>query len=357
MMVTVDTHPSDTRAMQCFPIRSFGIPMALSSYKSRTPNLNYISQCSKKKSAYFATAFAKDGGRAYLKVEIDTRSPNGHHLPVYSVAETTAYDFAALLAVIEDPMYVANIRCMPVLAGVLRAARTLSFEVRRRWAECIFERMWSAKLDTLTRDAAPHAGIALVLARTYDLRGVQKRSSYELLRIPTFWQAIVASPAAPVEVQEDSRADAVGKMGLDELPRADLLRLLHAREQLVLTWAEIAGRAPTGFVCPRGTQMQIVSESGGGSSSGSGSNDGRHSDCASASADRVNTRWLELVHTTGLYVQRMNDPLMGLQDLMEIPWREEGFCKECVAARMTVWDETRKNLWSDLDVWLKLADS
>jgi hypothetical protein len=61
----------------------------------------------RKFSAYFAAAFGekgnhKRGGRAYLEVEIDERSPNGHHLPVYRVAETTADDFAALLTVFEE---------------------------------------------------------------------------------------------------------------------------------------------------------------------------------------------------------------------------------------------------------------
>jgi hypothetical protein len=175
--------------------------------------------------------------------------------------------------------------------------------------------------------------------------------------MPTFGQAIVAAPAEHVEVEEDSRADTDADMGLDELPRADLLRLLHAREQLVLAWAEIAGKAPTDFVCPRGTQTQkIMPESGGGSSiTSSNSNDGRRLGCASANADRVHARWAELVHTTGLYVQRMVDPLMGLQDLMKIPWREEGFCKKCVAARTKAWDEFRRKIWDDLDVWLQLT--
>jgi hypothetical protein len=167
--------------------------------------------------------------------------------------------------------------------------------------------------------------------------------------MPTFGQAIVAAPAA----QEDSRADA--DMGLDELPRADLLWLLHAREQLVLAWSEIAGKAPTDFVCPRGTQTQIIPENGGGSSTTTTSNDGRRLGCASANADRVHARWAELVHTTGLYGQRMVDPLMGLQDLMKIPWREEGFCKKCVAARTKVWNGFRRKLWDDLDVWLQLT--
>jgi hypothetical protein len=46
---------------------------------------------------------------------------------------------------------------------------------------------------------------------------------------------------------------------------------------------------------------------------------------------------------------------MGLQDLMEIPWRDEGFCKKCVAARTKAWSRLRKKIWDDLDVWLQLA--
>lgn len=309
-------------------------------------------------SAYFAATFGKKGnhkrgGRVYLEVE---RGPNGHHLPVYRVTETTADDFAMLLTVIEESTRYTYETPMPVLAGILRAARALSFEKQRQWAERIFERMWPATLDTLTTDPIPHAAVALVLARTCGLRGAQKRASYELLRMPTFGQAVRA-PAAHMEVEEDPRVDAHADMdmGLDELPRADLLKLLHAREQLVLAWAEIAGKAPTDFVCPRGTQTQIMPESGGGSSTSS-NNDGRRMGCASASADRVHVRWAELVHTTGLYVQRMVDPLMGLQDLMKIPWREEGFCKKCVAARTNTWEGFRRKIWDDLDVWLQLTD-
>lgn len=58
---------------------------------------------------------------------------------------------------------------------------------------------------------------------------------------------------------------------------------------------------------------------------------------------------------TGLYVQRMVDPVMGLQDLMKIPWREEGFCKKCVSARTKAWGGFRRKLWDDLDVWLQLT--
>ena len=48
--------------------------------------------------------------------------------------------------------YADEIPPMPVLAGVLRAARPLAFEAHRNWAERAFNRMWPATLDTLTTD-------------------------------------------------------------------------------------------------------------------------------------------------------------------------------------------------------------
>jgi hypothetical protein len=51
----------------------------------------------------------------------------------------------------------------------------------------------------------------------------------------------------------------------------------------------------------------------------------------------------------------MNDPLMGLQDLIDIPWEEEGFCEGCVDARTNAWNESRERLWSNVDVWLGLT--
>lgn len=233
---------------------------------------------------------------------------------------------------------------MPVLAGVLRAARALSFDAQRKWAERIFDRMWPATLDTLTADPIPHAAVALALARTCGLRSVQKRASYELIRMPTFGQTVITASVAI-----GKRRDVDTGLGMDELPRADLLRLLHAREQLCLAWAEVAGKAPTEFACPRGTQMQMPPERSGGSSSSNGGV------CASANVDRVHARWAELIHTSGLYAQRMVDPLTGLQELVGISWKDEGFCKKCVAARKNAWDVLRGRLWDDLDVWLELS--
>ena len=77
-----------------------------------------------KHSGYFADALGKKGshkrgGRTYLEVEVDERSPNGHHLPVYRVGETTADDFATLLTMVEGPtMCVLCYRCFFLLRHV-----------------------------------------------------------------------------------------------------------------------------------------------------------------------------------------------------------------------------------------------
>ncbi|KAI9440079.1 hypothetical protein H4582DRAFT_1812363, partial [Lactarius indigo] len=263
----------------------------------------------KKNSAYFASLFQKkgmpsQGGRAYLEVEADERSPNAH-IPVYRISETTADDFAALLTVIEEPMYYTDdAPPMPILAGVLRAGRALSFDAQLKWAERVFERMWPSTLDALTDEVIPHASAALALARSHGIHSVRKRASYELLRMPGFGQNSTDSGV---------------------LPHADLLRLLHAREQLCLSWAEAAGKAPTESPCLRNTESDRGS-------------------CAVTSGDRVHSRWAELVHASGVFAQRMIDPLMGLQDLVDIPWKDEGFCRKCVAARANEWADLRRKL-------------
>jgi len=48
-----------------------------------------------------------------------------------------------------------------------------------------------------------------------------------------------------VEAEEGRATDGDGDVGFGKLPRADLIRVLHAREQLSLTLAEVAGKAST----------------------------------------------------------------------------------------------------------------
>jgi hypothetical protein len=201
---------------------------------------------------------------------------------------------------------------MPLLARILRAARALSFETERMWAALIFERTWPPTLDAVTDKAIPHASIALALARTCGMHKIGKRASYELLRMPAFGQSNAAATSAGGGADAD----------LGVLPPAELLRLLHAREQLCLIWAAVAGMAPAGLPCLR---------------------------------DRVHTIWTELVHTSGIFAKGMIDPLMGLQELIDIPWEDEGFCRKCVEVKVIEWTDLRSKLWADLDVWMELT--
>ena len=139
---------------------------------------------------------------------------------------------------------------------------------------------------------------------------IGKRANFELLRMPSLGQNMAAFSGADTD--------------LGVLPHADLLRLLHAREQLCLIWTEAAGQAPAGFPC------------------------------LPVSEDRVHTLWTELVHTNGVFAKGMIDPLMDLQDLIEIPWEDEGFCIKCVEVKVKEWTDLRRKLWSDLDVWMEL---
>jgi hypothetical protein len=148
----------------------------------------------------------------------------------------------------------------------------------------------------------------IALARPRGMHNIRKCASYELLRMPALGQSIATT---------SSDADA----GLPVLAHADLLRLLHAREQLCLIWAEVAGKAPAGFPCLQ---------------------------------DRVHTIWTELVHTSGIFAKGMIDPLMGLQELIDIPWEDEGLCINCVEVKVRGWTELRRKLWADLDAWMEL---
>ena len=64
----------------------------------------------------------------------------------------------------------------------------------------------------------------------------------------------------------------------------------------------------------------------------------------------MHTRWTELVHTSRVFAKGMINPLMDLQDLIDIPWEDEVFCVKCVEVKVKEWTDLRRKLWSDLDV-------
>ena len=140
--------------------------------------------------------------------------------------------------------------------------------------------MWPPALDAVTNKVIPHAFIALALPRTCGMHKIGKRASYELLRMPSLGQNMAAFSGADTD--------------LGVLPHADLLRPLHAREQLCLIWTEAAGQAPAGFPC------------------------------LPVSEDRVHTLWTELVHTNGVFAKGVIDPLMVCKTSLKYRGRMRG---------------------------------
>ncbi|KAI0262491.1 hypothetical protein BGY98DRAFT_717085 [Russula aff. rugulosa BPL654] len=100
-------HKSDTPFF--FPIQLLLVPMILSSSKSRRPSLDYISRRSKKNrhTLLLCSRGAVDG-RTRRRNDERSRPVYWVRGPVHRVAETTADDFATLLTVIEEPMWVPH---------------------------------------------------------------------------------------------------------------------------------------------------------------------------------------------------------------------------------------------------------
>ncbi|KAH9034419.1 hypothetical protein EDB84DRAFT_1676185 [Lactarius hengduanensis] len=310
-------HKSEKRSGPVQPHPDFWHPDGSVVVEAENTKFKLHQSMLQKNSAYFAYF----GGRAYLEVEADERSPNAH-IPVYRISETTADDFAALLTVIEEPMcgrrkYTDDALPMPILAGVLRAARALSFDAQRKWAERVFERMWPASArrahgrghPTRVRRARARAAhtrsTAYASARVTNCCGCPR--SGRASRIPASFSPTRTCCACC------TRASSFALPGLRRPER----------------------RRPE-FPCLRGMESD-------------------RGPCAVTSGDRVHSRWAELVHASGVFAQRMIDPLMGLQDLVDMPWKDEGFCRKCVAARANEWADLRTKLWDNLDVWLELA--
>ena len=80
-----------------------------------------------KRSAYFASLF-----QVSPKVELDEQRSNAH-IPAYRISDTTVNDFAALLTLIEEPMYVSAFFFSFLTAnGLLTSVRNVMQEVHRR---------------------------------------------------------------------------------------------------------------------------------------------------------------------------------------------------------------------------------
>jgi hypothetical protein len=281
------------------------------------------------------------------------------------------------------------------MTRILRASTSLEFPDFRAWIVRHFNERWSDNLSNLTTERLENAAETISLARQYDVPGVLKRAFYEVIRTPGFGKSGLGDSeyveggegeggSDEEEGSEDGSSDEeegsgegsdeeegnegggnVKKQSTDEkngdgdgsdedeavmtdgsddttdssvtdgtvdgkddypIPHEDILRLTNAREHLTTAWVLAAASVPTSSTC----HYKNIRA------------------CMRAPL------WTKLVHTSGIFVDYLYDPICGLDALMDIDWKSEGLCPNCVEVRLDVWGKQRQNLWDNLDLWLEV---
>lgn len=160
------------------------------------------------------------------------------------------------------------------------------------------------------------------MARTCGLPSLLKRAFYELLRAPGLGQS--ADEEFLLEGDEATRRrKKVGK--------TDLVRLIRTREELASQWARGAALPPDprDFPCSASATL-------------------------SEATSQAVLHWREMVMNAELYTEYMNDPVEGLERLIELGWEEKGCCKACADGWRASWGRQREKIWANLDLWLEL---
>ena len=172
--------------------------------------------------------------------------------------------------------------------------------------------MWSDELADLSTTPIPFAWETVILARQCSIKRVLKPALYELVRTEGLGQDYV----------------------LDDEGINDRKLLFKAREKLVSVWITAAASLPNKFLacCSKSLDARA---------------------CTAGDPDSVNQVHAKLIP---VFDQYKWDPVCGFKALMKVPWKEEGFCKECVGRRWRAWEKERKRCWENLDVWFELDE-
>lgn len=75
-----------------------------------------------------------------------------------------------------------------------------------------------------------------------------------------------------------------------------------------------------------------------------------HMKCTDVFADT----WMPLVISPALGNNGLCKPIETLQTIMDLDWREQGLCVECVQAKREEWKGVQKEVWDKMDEWLGL---
>ncbi|KAJ7245812.1 hypothetical protein C8J57DRAFT_1071129, partial [Mycena rebaudengoi] len=247
-------------------------------------------------------------------------------LLILTIPGLTAKDFIRLLDGFDWAItYVRKPPAFSKIAGILRASTALAFPDFRDWATDRLEEQWSPHLADLSTTPIPHATESIILARACDVPSALKRAMYELVRLAGFGQPTDAGRP---------RLSSTGA-------------LVNARERLTTVWmTTIAPYSPDLVTCAAATAedapiLDDVAPPPGG--------------CTSTDPLRSWKAHQKLVRESGLVDAFVNDPVCGLQALMDADWGKEGYCVKCVEQRRAVWGERREKVWGELDGWFGLG--
>ncbi|KAI0701086.1 hypothetical protein BC835DRAFT_1325040 [Cytidiella melzeri] len=293
-----------------------------------------------KHSRYFAELIAKRAATRSLVLAPAEPGSQSDRWPVFQLTHVSSKDFQALLNVFDDiGTFIEDSPSYPDLLAIFCAARALRFGQLDAIAAYKLCTIWPPELPCVTPARVPYAAETVVIARTHNVPALLKRAFYELLRTEGFAQMDLNLPN-----RQEKSADGSDVIGRAELGRADLMRLVTAREKLGKAWAALVGSAPSDAVLP--CPLQAPDQQ-------SRAIDPIRHRCAEAWKNNASI-WNRKVMEPGFFERWMLDPICGLDRLAAMDWSEAGFCSNCVRARRGLWQREKEDIWTNLDTWLGL---
>ncbi|KAF8351850.1 hypothetical protein F5887DRAFT_1170042, partial [Amanita rubescens] len=226
-------------------------------------------------------------------------------------------DFVALLNAFDNAVtYFSTPPSLKTVAAILRAADALDSDRFKTFGIYYLENNWPANFKKFDGGVMEHVVDSAELAWKYKIDSALKRALYELVRADDF------RPSTGSQ-DKDHR--------LIETVKFHRTWLIRAREKLTAFWMKKA-------VPPK--VHQCVSPN----------NTEARKQCA-ITRGIVHVPYSVLVHDSGTFFRYRQDPMVGLQALIDAPWSRQGICSRCANSWRATWRIEKEELWHYLDTW------
>ncbi|KIK66441.1 hypothetical protein GYMLUDRAFT_934236 [Collybiopsis luxurians FD-317 M1] len=244
--------------------------------------------------------------------EPDYIRPDGAVFNLSNIApQVTSEQFSSLLYFMHDPVLKWRYEDS-ILRPAAVASRDLGFEDIHKNIILIFESIcWPSGTLPISPDTArcdpETCWTALVFSFQHDFPSIRKRAVFDLIRHRDCWT--YCKPQANV-------------LSETHILARDCLEA--ARQGLTDAWVE------------KSATLSLPSC-------------GSNSYACSKFVETYSLRMHQPAH--GLFKKHFLDPIEGLQALIDTPWHEKSCCPSCISLMKTSWEEERKHLWKNLDLW------